>query len=121
MQVGFELGRTDSLSPLDAATVSRWLDLPAQITVELANAYKADVQNLVPQPGGVKNFWTTVVLSYATGARDEDARDDDGKPVGGPGMYYARAMILTLKEAGFDCFSGWRSAAAGTGKSSCTG
>ena len=85
-----------------AAIVAVLADLwtvPAAITKTVANSVQAVVQDLVPA-GGIANFWTTTVLSYATGWRPGDA---DGA---GPGMFYATAMIQELARAGYPCFSG---------------
>ena len=62
---------------------------------------QALVQALIPG-GGIDAFWSTVVLSYATGCRGAGT-DADGA---GPGMYFAAAMVMALAEAGFPCFSG---------------
>ena len=64
----------------------------------MSNAVQSLVQSRIP-PGGVENFWTTVVASYATGWRGHGI-DASGA---GPGMYYVAAMVLALAKAGFMC------------------
>ena len=57
------------------------------------------MQDLVPA-GGIAEFWTTAVTSYATDHRPADAEG------AGPGMFWATALVRELAQAGLPCFSG---------------
>ena len=57
-----------------------------RLLTELSPQVQSRVQDLVPN-GDIEQFWTTTVVSYATGNRPGDARG------AGPGMYYATAMV----------------------------
>jgi hypothetical protein len=73
--------------------------LPDAIDAAMGESVRAHMQAFVD--GDVDSYYPEVLVSYATGHRkDVDA------PGCGPGMYYAKATVDALQEAGIGTFSG---------------
>ena len=73
--------------------------VPPSITVKMTQEVKSSVRSLIPE-GAFEKYYPEVVISYATGRREQDC-------VGaGPGMYYAAGFIRILHQCGVRCFSG---------------
>ncbi len=74
--------------------------VPPIITEEMAQKRKSYGRSLVPRGTAFDRYYPEVVISYATGRREQDC-------VGaGPGMYYAAGFISFLDQCGVQCFSG---------------
>jgi hypothetical protein len=74
--------------------------VPLTITEELTQELKSYVRSLIPESTAFDEYYPEVVLSYATGRREQDC------PGAGPGMYYAAGIVRILHECGLQCFSG---------------
>jgi len=74
--------------------------VPPTITEELTQEVKSYVRSLIPESTAFDEYYPEVVLSYATGRREQDC------PGAGPGMYYAAGVVRILHECGLQCFSG---------------
>ena len=74
--------------------------VPLTITEELTQEVKSYVRSLIPESTAFDEYYPEVVLSYATGRREQDC------PGAGPGMYYAAGIVRILHECGLQCFSG---------------
>jgi hypothetical protein len=74
--------------------------VPLTITEELTQEVKSYVRSLIPESMAFDEYYPEVVLSYATGRREQDC------PGAGPGMYYAAGVVRILHECGLQCFSG---------------
>jgi hypothetical protein len=74
--------------------------VPLTITEELTQEVKSYVRSLIPESTAFDEYYPEVVLSYATGRREQDC------PGAGPGMYYAAGVVRILHECGLQCFSG---------------
>ena len=74
--------------------------VPLTITEELTQEVKSYVRSLIPESTAFDDYYPEVVLSYATGRREQDC------PGAGPGMYYSAGVVRILHECGLQCFSG---------------
>jgi serine/threonine protein kinase len=74
--------------------------VPPIITEEMAQKRKSYVRSLVPRGTAFDRYYPEVVISYATGRREQDCQG------AGPGMYYAAGFISFLHQCGVQCFSG---------------
>ena len=83
-----------------AKYVSEVFMVPLTITEELTQEVKSYVRSLIPENTAFDEYYPEVVLSYATGRREQDC------PGAGPGMYYAAGVVRILHECGLQCFSG---------------
>jgi len=74
--------------------------VPPIITEEMAQKRKSYVRSLLPTGTAFDRYYPEVVISYATGRREQDCAG------AGPGMYYAAGFISFLHQCGVQCFSG---------------
>jgi hypothetical protein len=74
--------------------------VPPSITEEMAQKRKSYVRSLLPRGTAFDRYYPEVVISYATGRREQDCQG------AGPGMYYAVGFISFLDQCGVQCFSG---------------
>ena len=74
--------------------------VPPTITAEMTQKVKSSVRSLIPDDTLFEEYYPEVVLSYATGRREQDC------PGAGPGMYHAAGLVRILHECGLQCFSG---------------
>ena len=80
--------------------------VPRAITIEQLEGCKRRARVLLPKGVRYKDFYPSIVLSYASGRRTKrkDAADDcEGS---GPGVMYAMGLMEFLHERGLQCFSG---------------
>ena len=71
--------------------------MPREITESAANAMQEKVLDLMPD---ITNFYPPLMLSYATGKREADAKGT------GPGLVYAAQLALRFHGVGVPCFTG---------------
>ena len=74
--------------------------VPPTITAEMTQKVKSSVRSLIPDDTLFEEYYPEVVLSYATGRREQDC------PGAGPGMYYAAGLVKVLNACGLQSFSG---------------
>jgi serine/threonine protein kinase len=74
--------------------------VPPTITVKMTQEVKSSVRSLIPEGTAFDKYYPEVVISYATGRREQDCEG------AGPGMYYAAGFIRILHQCGVRCFSG---------------
>ena len=74
--------------------------VPPTITVEMTQEVKSSVRSLIPEDTMFEEYYPEVVLSYATGRREQDC------PGAGPGMYHAAGLVKVLHACGLQSFSG---------------
>eukprot|EP00900_Chrysochromulina_parva_P004352 jgi/Chrpa1/13918/Chrysochromulina_OHIO_Genome00022683-RA len=80
--------------------------VPRAITIEQLEGCKRQARVQLPKGVQYKDFYPSIVLSYASGRRTnrKDAADDcEGS---GPGVMYAKGLMEFLHERGLQCFSG---------------
>ena len=74
--------------------------VPPTITAEMTQKVKSSVRSLIQDDTLFEEYYPEVVLSYATGRREQDC------PGAGPGMYHAAGLVRILHECGLQSFSG---------------
>jgi hypothetical protein len=80
--------------------------VPRAITIEQLEGCKRQARMQLPKGVQYKDYFPSIVLSYASGRRTnrKDAADDcEGS---GPGVIYAKGLMEFLHERGLQCFSG---------------
>lgn len=68
--------------------------VPPSITVKMTQEVKSFVRSLIPEGTAFDKYYPEVVISYATGRREQDCAG------AGPGMYYAAGFIKILHQCG---------------------